>query len=101
MQLPHGVTVTNVTSYWSDTNDGLELYTALWRVRDTGTYDVMADGWSSGSAGVGSTVDTTIDLAEVDNSQYCYVVFVQIPANSPSNSLLFRFVTIGFIYPTS
>jgi len=100
VQLPHGATITNVTFYWIDTNAGLDFLTALWRIRGDESIDVMADGMSSGSAGAGSTVDTTIDFAEVDNSQYSYVVYVPIVTNSPVTSLQLRFVTIGFTYPT-
>jgi hypothetical protein len=101
VQLPHGVTITNVTSYWQDTNALLEVYTLLLRVRGHDNYDIMTYMTSSGSSGVGSTIDTTIDFAEIDNSQYSYALNVEIPANSPNNSLQFSFVTIGFIYPTS
>jgi len=101
VQLPHGVTVTNVTFYWHDANAGLDFDCALWRIRGDGSIDDMTYATSSGSAGAGSTVDTTIDFAEIDNSQYTYLLYVVIPANSPTNSLRFRFVTIGFSYPTS
>ena len=101
VQLPHGVTVTNVTFYWHDANAGLDFDCALWRIRGDGSIDGMSYALSSGSAGAGSTVDTTIDFAEIDNSQYSYVVYVPIPANSPVNSLQLIFVTIGFTYPTS
>jgi hypothetical protein len=101
VQLPHGVTITNVTAYWQDTNALLEVYTLLYRVRGHDNSDIMTYMTSSGSSGVGSTIDTTIDFAEIDNSQYCYALSVEIPANSPTNSLHFSFVTIGFTYPTS
>lgn len=101
VQLPHGVTVTNVTFYWHDANVGLDLGPALWRIRGDGSIDSMAYGMSSGSAGAGSTVDTTIDFADIDNSQYSYSLYVEIPPNSPPSSLQFFFMTIGFTYPTS
>jgi hypothetical protein len=100
VQLPHGVTVTNVTSYWYDANAGVDLACRLWSIDGEDLGFVLADVDSSGSSGVGATIDTTIDYAEIDNSQYSYVFQVTIPANSPNTSLLFLFVTIGFTYPT-
>jgi hypothetical protein len=100
VQLPHGVTVTNVTSYWYDVDASLNITCRLYRTIGESIVYSMAVVDSSGSSGAGSTVDTTISLAVIDNSQYSYVLYVEIPANSPSSNLQFRFVTIGFAYPT-
>ncbi len=100
VQLPHGVTITNVTSYWYDANavSGIGCY--LWRMHGGGTDYLMASFGSSGSAGWGSTVVTSVAMPIIDNSLYGYTVVMTIPANSPTTSLRFRLVTIGFAYPT-
>lgn len=100
VQLPHGVTVTNVTSYWYDVDASLEIECLLCRTIGDNLISPLADVDSSGSSGEGSTVDTTIAFdAVVDNSQYSYLFYVRIPANSPTTNLQFRFATIGFAYP--
>lgn len=100
IQLPHGVTITNVTSYWYDANTGLNIGCYLWRMDGNGTNYQMASFGSSGNAGWGSTVVTSISAATINNSLYSYCVYMVIPANSPVTSLRFRLVTIGFAYPT-
>lgn len=100
IQLPHGVTITNVTSYWYDANTGLNIGCYLWRMDGDGTNYQMASFGSSGNAGWGSTVVTSISAATINNSLYSYCVYMVIPANSPVTSLRFRLVTIGFAYPT-
>ena len=100
VQLPHGATVTNVTSYWYDTDVSSNMFIELQRV-EVGSGIVMADVDSSGSDGEGTTVDTIISGAVIDNSQYSYHIWVWIPvATVQPNNLRFRFVTIGFEYPT-
>ncbi len=100
VQLPHGVTITNVTSYWYDTNAGLNIGCYLWRMSGDGSNYQMASFGSSGNAGWGSTVVTSISAATINNGLYSYHVYMTIPASSPADSLRFRFVTIGFAYPT-
>ena len=101
VQLPHGATVTNVTSYWYDVDTSLDIFCDLLRTTGEGIGHVMANVYSSGSAGYGSTVDTSIDFDPIiDNSLWSYCLYVEIPANSPTTNLRLRFVTIGFAYPT-
>ena len=99
VQLPHGVTVTKVTSYWYDV-DSEDIYCVLVRTNTTGSLNNMAFVSSSGSAGDGSTVDTTIPYSSTDNSLYQYTLYMNIDANSPTSNLRFRFATIEFVYPT-
>jgi hypothetical protein len=100
VQLPHGVSITNVTAYWKDADVNLDLYCRLYRSVGDGYAVVMAYVDSSGNSGLGSTVDTTIEYSSiVDNSQYSYSIYLVIPAGA-LNDLQFRFVTIGFAYPT-
>ena len=99
--LPHGVTITNFTTYWYDANTTSDISCSLWRtVGDEFAYS-MANGNSSGSSGYGSTIDTTIGfgLANIDNKQYSYSINLEMPGDA-FNSLRFRFATIGFTYPT-
>jgi hypothetical protein len=100
VQLPHGATVTNVTSYWYDMNASLDITCYLCRTNGNFTLFPLAGVSSSGSAGYGSTVDTNIYTPIIDNSLWSYVFVVEIPASSPNVNLLFRFATIGFAYPT-
>lgn len=100
VHLPHGVIIENVTFYWYDTDASYGVGFALYRTQGEGTADIMAGGLSSGSAGYGSTVDTSIDWDPiVDNGFWTYCLSVSIPGNSAS-TLRFRFATIGFAYPT-
>jgi len=100
VSLPHGATITNVTSYWSDLDGSLDISCALWICNGVGVSWEMADVSSSGHAGWGSTVDTSISDATIDNGLYSYMFYMSIPANSPVHNLRFRSVTIGFAYPT-
>ena len=99
VQLPHGATITNVTSHWYDSESSLTIVGVLYRSTGTGTLSLMASVSSSGSAGVGSTTDTTIAYASIDNANYTYWLNIVIPANLPTYNLMFRHATIGFAYP--
>ncbi len=100
VQLPHGVTVTNVTSYWYDVEASLDIQCLFGRSVGDNSIFALVSVDSSGSSGSGSTVDTTITSVEIDNAQYSYLFYVRIPANSPTTNLQLRFATIGFAYPT-
>jgi hypothetical protein len=77
----------------------VDISCQIWRCSLTGyTTSTMASVSSSGSAGWGSTVDTSISYATIDNGLYSYLVWTVIPASS--STLDFRSVTIGFAYPT-
>jgi len=102
VQLPHGVTVTNVTFYWhdEDTSDNITFYLLRLSPTDTALY-AMSSGTSTGSGGYGSTTDESIGYPTIDNSIYSYVFWVQIPVPAPEYaSLRYMHGTIGFAYPT-
>jgi hypothetical protein len=99
VQIPDGVTVTNVTFYWFDTDVTFDILFYLYRLSTDNAVLLMATGSSSGNSGPGFTVDTSIEYASIDNSQYSYYFGVFIPANLPQPDLDFRFSTIGFAYP--
>ena len=98
--LPNGVTITNVTSYWYDNDASLNIYCRLYRDLEDGFVYQIAEVDSSGNPGFNSTVDTTIHFSDtVDNSQYSYYIFLQMPADAGLN-LRLRLITVGFSYPT-
>ncbi len=88
VQLPHGATVTKLTFYWTDSSNA-DGSAALYRIDLAGSEDLMAKAFSSGgssSSNGGSTVtgsseDTSIDNAQVDNSQYAYYVWLTLPTD--------------------
>ncbi len=101
VQLPHGVTIKNVTFYWYDVDasSDITLYMCRLAPNDTTLY-AMASGTSSGSAGYGSTSDTSIAYSSIDNSVYSYIFYIIIPATTPISNLRYLHGTIGFAYPT-
>ena len=102
VQLPHGVTVTNVTFYWYDADISRDITFHLARAISTSTGELypLASGSSSGSAGYGSSMDTSINNSIIDNTVYSYMFYVIIPSNSPTNNLRYLYGSIGFAYPT-
>ena len=99
VQLPDGVTITNVTSYWHDVDTSVSIGCSLIRNTPTGGV-LMASIGSTSSAGDGSTTSTSVLFSTVNNKDYTYCIQLVIPANLPTTNLSFRFVTIGFAYPT-
>jgi hypothetical protein len=101
VQLPHGVTVNNVTFYWYDVDASLSITCYLTRQpKNTMPTYIMATGSSSGSGGYGSTVDTSVSDPSVNNLLYNYILYTSIPVNSPTSNLRYQSATIGFTYPT-
>ncbi len=98
--LPHGVTITNVTFYWTDTHTSENIYCSLRRTTvDSPLVYQIAGGNSNAMAEWGSTVFTETLFSEVDNSQHSYFIFIEIPGDVGLD-LQFHFATIGFEYPT-
>lgn len=96
VQLPHGVTITNVTAYWYDNDEVEDIYCRLYRNLEDGFVYQLANVDSFGNPGFSSTVDTTIDFSStVDNSLYAYYIYLQMPAGAGRN-LSLRVITIGF-----
>ncbi len=78
VHLPQGATVTKVTFYGYDlhtTNISIVLLRSLFHGT---TQPIMAAHTSSTSAGAYTATDTSISLANVDNSQYSYYVEVEL-----------------------
>lgn len=78
VHLPQGATVTSVTHKYIDNSVGEDNQCTLSRRTMSGYTEVdMATVWSSGSPGSGSTTDTTIDYAVIDNTLYTYYVWLR------------------------
>lgn len=81
VQLPHGATVTKLTFYWWDGSLS-EGHCRLYRIDLAGSEWTMATAWTSGDAATpASSEDTAIDYAYVDNSQYAYYLWLELPDN--------------------
>jgi hypothetical protein len=96
VQLPHGATIMNFTSYWIDPNPTENIECDLCR-RNSTVWVTLASAPSSGSAGHGSTIDTTVSYATIDNANYTYYIMLRMPADDYA---YFLFATVGFAYPT-
>ena len=81
VQLPHGATVTKMTVYWYDNYAGGDGTIALRRSSFSLFPFTMAEVTTSGSGGNGNGVDSTIDYAQIDNSQYTYYLTAQLPTD--------------------
>ncbi len=98
-QLPDGATVKKVTSYWWDMGNE-NIVCRLKRYNQTQNQE-MAEIWSSGDPGHGSSHDDTIALATVDNSQYAYYLEVGIPGEQNGHGLYyFKYAIIEYEYLT-
>ena len=79
VQLPHGATVTKLTFYWWD-GSAVDGRCTLYRNDLTGTEVVVAEAWTSGSDATShSSQDTTMAYATIDNSQYAYYLYLDLP----------------------
>jgi hypothetical protein len=78
VQLPHRATVTKLTFYWWDASDWAAACTLRRNDLAGGTETQMAYAETFGDTGLGSSVDSTVGFAEVDNSQYAYYLQLQL-----------------------
>jgi len=79
VQLPHGAIVTKLTFYWWD-GSASEGYCELYRIDLADNENTMATASTYGSAAApNASVDSTIDLATVDNSSYAYYLWLNLP----------------------
>jgi len=98
VQLPNGATVTKVTFYWYDIGTG-DILLYLYRYNEAGNLE-MAYMASSGTPGIGSSYDKTIDYATVDNSRYAYYLEVYIPASATHTDYLYYHAVIEYTLPS-
>ncbi len=95
VQIPNNATITNVTSYWTDSGDSV-IYCNLYR-SSLFTNQLMASMDSVGSSGYGSIYDDIIEYATVDNVQHAYYLYVAIPASTPlHDDYRFHFAVIEY-----
>jgi hypothetical protein len=81
VQLPHGATVTKLTFYWTDYSDS-NGSCGLWKhcfAEDAMIYALMASAETFGDAGYNASIDSTVDMAEVDNSQCTFALSLDLP----------------------
>ena len=96
VSLPHGATVTKFTVYYYDSsNDGITV-TLRYSNLGTGSY-AMAEA-ASVDGGYGSSDDTSIDYAAVDNEMRAYYVRVQFPTSAYTGTLNFKGVVVEYEY---
>jgi hypothetical protein len=76
VQLPHGATVTKLTFYWSDGDPDYDVHLNLRKLHMTDNYTLMASASSTGSGYDGSSYDDSISDATIDNSQFCYSLYL-------------------------
>jgi hypothetical protein len=98
VQLPQGATVTKVTAYWADYSSDQEANVFLNRVSHGDVTDeTLAWMESSGSSGDGSSEDTSISYATIDNSLYAYYVWWGLP----DVNLTGKSIVVEYTYSTS
>jgi len=58
-----------------------------------------ADNPEISGPGLGSSYDDTINYATVDNSQYMYTLYVNIPYSASHTDYYFNYAIIEYEYP--
>jgi len=98
LYLPQGVTVRNLTSYWYDnsTDDYVSCWLARLSQATGGQFMAAADSTDVG--GLGSSYDDTIMYATIDNTQFAYLLNVNVP-QSTSQDYYFQYAIIEYEYP--
>ena len=93
--LPNNATINWVKVYWEDDDAGANLTFQLRTYIPSETLvDTIALATSNGSAGMGSTVDDTIDEPIVDNINGTYTLLLTIP----TSDIVFRMAVIEYEY---
>jgi len=99
VQLPHGATVTNFTTYWKDSGTNY-VECDLRRCSSNMIYTMAsADSPEISGPGLGSSYDDTINYATVDNTQYMYTLYVSIPYSASHTDYYFNYAIIEYEYP--
>lgn len=98
VQLPHGATVTNMTSYWYDAGP-MHIRCDLCGYSQS-HIRYMAWASSSGNTGLGSSYDDTINYATIDNSQYAYLLWLELPERT-TNNYYFDYAVIEYTLPVA
>jgi len=99
LQLPHGATIMNLTSYWYDDSATNNVVCGIWRFNQTDTNTVtVASGDVSDAPGLGSYHATTMFYPTVDNNNYTYFMFVYLPA--PYANYYFQYAIVEYTLPS-
>ena len=80
VQLPHGVTVTKLTFYFFDNSSAVGDWGSVTLGRSNNNVSIpsnMAYAVTNNS-GNSSTYDDSIDFASIDNSQYSYILYLDL-----------------------
>jgi len=96
VQLPQGAIITQFDFYWTDSTAASDGDASLYRVNLDGTEDLMVTVDTTGSSGAGSSGSSTISLATVDNSQYAYYVWVNLPYDGAGQMVELHGVVITY-----
>ena len=102
VQLPHGATITNATCYFYD-NDAEAFFFYLLRENQT-MYEFMTmafyDGPGSDTPGNIHISASYMDYATVDNNNYYYWLYINLPYSSTSpTNYVFHYALIEYEYP--
>ena len=81
VHLPHNAEITKMTVYWKDTYSGGDGTIILYRSTFAGNLAPVAQVSTSGSSGDGSSFDSSIAYAQVDNSGFMYYVNAYLPTD--------------------
>jgi hypothetical protein len=104
--LPQGAVVTGFAVFFRD-NSTSDLTAKLFRGDDSGINTEMATVTSSGiylSPSYGNKMDSTIEHATIDNSQYGYYASLEMPESTPGSTgplVWFTGALIQFLYPST
>jgi hypothetical protein len=93
--LPHASTVTRLTFYWNDEHSPYNTKVTLYRWKQGLSHpDALGYCESTGSSGEGVTVDSTIDYAVINNSEYVYGLWV---CTGSGPAFAYQYVIIEYI----
>jgi hypothetical protein len=85
VELPHGATVTAARFSVKDSDAVEDLLCELWRtnmVASIGTEANLASVSTSGTPGSVQIFDTSVDNALIDNANYSYFAFCEVPSST-------------------
>ncbi len=102
-QLPNNATVTKLTFYWADSSN-VNGSAALYQTDLQGAESFMVQAFSSGGSsggGGGTTVtssssSTSVSNPIIDNTQYSYYIYLNLPTDSNSATIKAYGVTIEY-----
>ncbi len=98
VQLPDGVTIIRVTSYWYDTGQ-TDIAVGLRRGNQSVLAQHMTNVNSYASPGYGSTISTIIDYATIDNA-YQYFIIVWMPPSVDTALYRLQYLVLEYNYPS-